>query len=304
MEKGFSKGFDIGYRGPTNRQSNSKNIPLKVGSEVVLWNKIIKEVKLGHVAGPFNGSLPFEHYIQSPIWLVPKAGNSGKTRLIFHLSYDFDDKEDNKSLNKHMPHELCTIKYNDLDHAVANCLSVLNEVKQILQRKKGNQVSNILFEEEVMEETIFLGKTDVQSAFHLVPLSFLYWPWLVMMVRNPSTRVWQYFIDKYLPLGASISCAIFQRFSNALCHITKVLSGRNSITNYLDDFLFIAYAKSMCNLMIQNFLDICYRVGVPIADEKTEWAVSVFLGILLNGKLMSLGIPEEKRQRAIYLLSN
>ena len=308
MEKGFSEGFDIGYRGPTNRQSNSKNIPLKVGSEVVLWNKIIKEVKLGRVAGPFNGSLPFEHYIQSPIGLVPKAGNSGKTRLIFHLSYDFGDNEDNKSLNKHTPHELCTVKYNDLDHAVTNCLSALNEVKQVLQRKKEsdlvNQVSNILFQ-EVMEETIFLGKNDVQSAFRLVPLSFLCWPWLVMMARNHSTRVWQYFIDKCLPFGASISCAIFQRFSNVLCHITKVLSGRSSITNYLDDFLFVASAKSMCNLMIQNFLDIYYRVGVPIADEKTEWAVSVlvFLGILLNGKLMSLGIPEEKCQRAIYLLS-
>ena len=43
---------------------------------------------------------------QSPIDLVPKAGN--KTRLIFHLSYDFNDED--RSLNYHTPEEMCTVK--------------------------------------------------------------------------------------------------------------------------------------------------------------------------------------------------
>ena len=46
LVNGFSRGFDIGYKGPNNRQSKAKNIPLRVGSEIELWNKIIKEVKL------------------------------------------------------------------------------------------------------------------------------------------------------------------------------------------------------------------------------------------------------------------
>ena len=57
-------GFDIGYTGPQNRQSNSKNLPFHVGDKVDLWNKLIKEVRLKRVAGPFK-SIPYEYFIQS-----------------------------------------------------------------------------------------------------------------------------------------------------------------------------------------------------------------------------------------------
>ena len=65
---GFTNGFDIGYRGPTNRQDTSSNLPLRVGSKVELWNKVMKEVKLSRYAGPFE-SIPFDTYIQSLIGL-------------------------------------------------------------------------------------------------------------------------------------------------------------------------------------------------------------------------------------------
>ena len=62
--------------------------------------------------------------------------------------------------------------------------------------------------------------------------------------------------------------------------------------------------RKICNDMIQTFMDICLKVGVPLADEKTEWASSliVLLGILLDGSRMILTIPEEKRQNAIFSL--
>ena len=111
LEDRFTNGFDIGYKGPQIRQSSSKNLPLRVGNKTDLWNKIMKEVELGCVAGPYN-EIPFENYIQSPIGLVPKAGsNSGKTRLIFHLSYNFKDE---KSLNYNTPREKCSVTYRDL----------------------------------------------------------------------------------------------------------------------------------------------------------------------------------------------
>ena len=59
LEKGFSEGFDIGYEGPVLRQSESSNIPLRVGSKTELWNKIMKEVKNKRVAGPFD-VIPFK----------------------------------------------------------------------------------------------------------------------------------------------------------------------------------------------------------------------------------------------------
>ena len=82
--------------------------------------------------------------------------------------------------------------------------------------------------------------------------------------------------------------------------------GEKAITNYLDDFLFIAYLKSLCNNLIKSFIKLCDDIGVPIAYEKTEWVTSVlvFLGILLNGRMLSLGIPLEKQQKALKFLKD
>ena len=87
---GFRNGFDIGYSGPEDRQDTANNIPLKVGvgSTQDMWDKIMKEVKLKRFAGPFR-KIPFKNYIQSPIGLVPKS--RGQTRLILHLSNDFNN---------------------------------------------------------------------------------------------------------------------------------------------------------------------------------------------------------------------
>ena len=70
---GFRNGFEIGYQGPQNRQSESNNIPFTpgVGDKTVLWKKIMNEVKTGRYAGPFE-KIPFKNYIQSPVGLVPK----------------------------------------------------------------------------------------------------------------------------------------------------------------------------------------------------------------------------------------
>ena len=119
---GFSEGFDIGYRGLTNRQDTAENIPLKIGSEIDLWNKVMQEVQLNRYAGPFE-TIPFKKYIQFPIGLVPKS--NGKMRLIFHLSYDFGPDEDHRSLNYHTPDDLCSVRYKDLDYAVHTCLRML-----------------------------------------------------------------------------------------------------------------------------------------------------------------------------------
>ena len=66
------------------------------------------EVSEGRLAGPYE-VIPYSNYIQSPVGLVPKAG--GKTRLIFHLSYNFSDKPEDASVNGSTPKELCTVHY-------------------------------------------------------------------------------------------------------------------------------------------------------------------------------------------------
>ena len=52
---GFTHGFSIGYMGPRDRYHTSHNIPIKnVGSPTEIWNKVMKEVKMGHYAGPLG----------------------------------------------------------------------------------------------------------------------------------------------------------------------------------------------------------------------------------------------------------
>ena len=45
---GFKRGFDLGYRGPTDRQDEADNLPFRegIGNPTELWNKVMDEVQL------------------------------------------------------------------------------------------------------------------------------------------------------------------------------------------------------------------------------------------------------------------
>ena len=253
LKEGFTKGFSIGYTGPTKRSNTSRNIPFSVGDKFDMWEKIMKEVAAKRLAGPYN-NIPFQNYIQSPIGLVPKAG--GKTRLIFHLSYDFSESEQGGSLNRHTPKELCSVKYNDLDYAVRLCLKVSSEAR----RRNGSG-------------TVYLAKSDLMSAFRMLPIIKEHWCWLVMKAEDPQSGGMRYFVDKYLPFGASISCSHFQRFSNALKFLVEYITGKKfHLVNYLDDFLFIETTSWDCNAMVRSFVTLCNDIRLPVSLDKTEWA--------------------------------
>ena len=209
----------------------------------------MKEVKLKRYAGPFS-DIPFKNFIQSPIRLVPKDGGSD-TRLIFHLLYDFDEKF--KSVNHYTAKDKCSVKYKDLDYAVRVSLELLKIMEdEVIKQGQGQPI-------------IWYGKSDIKSVFCLVPLRpGIFWI-LVMMAHHPESNEKFYFVDKCLPFGHSISCAIFQRFSDALAHLARfrisVKMGIPSapITNYLDDFLFAALLKLACDEALRAFLKLLRR---------------------------------------------
>ena len=298
LTKGFRQGFSIGYKGPKDRRDSSRNIPIipGVGSKVEMWNKVMKEVKLKRFAGPFK-NIPFPNFIQSPIGLVPKAG--GQTRLIFHLSYNF--KNGNKSVNHWTPKERCSVKYNDIDHAVANCLHFMKSHNGSIKGPLSQSVDDTT----VVFRSLFFGKTDLKSAFRVVPIKRKHWWILILKCEDPESGETYYFVDKCMPFGASISCAHFQRLSNALRHIVETMEKAfNSITNYLDDFLFIHFLRSVCENLMIRFMQICNQINFPVAEEKTDWpdTLVTFLGLLLNGKNFTLMITEEKKSKTLSLL--
>ena len=275
---GFSEGFDIGYDGPKDVTKTAQNLKLHVGDETILWNKVMKEVKEKRFAGPYR-EVPFENYIQSPIGLVPKEGGDG-TRLIFHLSYP----RNGQSINACTPRELCTVKYPDFDKAIKMCLHEIGMTE-------GNS-------------PIFLGKSDMRSAFRNLGLNPQCFRFLIMKARSPLDNQWYYFIDKCLPFGASISCALFQEFSNAVAHIVRFKT-KKELVNYLDDYLFAAFCKWLCNSQIDTFLAVCEQIKFPVSMEKTYWASSklTFLGLLIDAVNQLICLPTEKIDKAENLIN-
>ena len=199
----------------------------------------MKEVQLGRYAGPFK-HIPYKYFIQSPIGLVPKD-NGKDTRLIFHLSYP---RGSGKSVNENTPKELCSVQYPDFSEAVILCL----------------------------EEGIGcnIGRSDVRSAFRNLGMFPGHFKYLVMKAKSPIDGQIYYFIDKCLPFGSSISCSHFQRLSNAVKHIVSHRTGKKAV-NYLDDYLFAALLKLLCNNQIKTFLAVCQEINLPVALDKTFW---------------------------------
>ena len=274
---GFKNGFPLGYQGDKKVEMKSPNLRLSVGTHTELWNKVMSEVQKGRYAGPYK-HIPFKHYIQSPIGLVPKDGGT-KTRLIFHLSYPRikSSCEHETSVNGNTPKHLTSVKYQDIETAVSICY----------QLGKG----------------CFAGKSDMSSAFRHLGMRKKDWKYLVMKAKSPKDGKVYYFVDKCMPFGAAISCSHFQRFSNAVSHLVKFATKRENV-NYLDDFLFLALLARHCNVDIQAFLDICSLIKFPIALEKTFWATTrlVFLGILIDTQNQLLLLPSDKINKALDIL--
>ena len=191
--KNFREGYRLGFQGNKKVKRLAPNLKLEVGNEVILWNKVMKEVKLKRFAGPFNEP-PFEYFIQSPIGLVPKD-NGMDTRLIFHLSYP---RQGGESINSETPREACSVKYPEFDDAVR---MYLKEIKLAVQAKKDS-----LIEGDDEKIIIFVGKSDMRSAFRNLGMKVDQFCLLIMKARSPLDGKIYFFVDKCLPFGVSISC--------------------------------------------------------------------------------------------------
>ena len=241
LVNGFKNGFDLGYRGPSKVRQTSPNLKFTIGNEVELWNKVMKEVQAKRYAGPYPyDNPPFKHFIQSPIGLVPKDGGK-ETRLIFHLSYP---RSGSSSVNANTPKRKTKVKYPDFNQAI----------KLILREGKFCKIS----------------RSDLKAAFRQLGILRKQWKYLLMKAKDPKTGKWFLFVDKCLPFGSAASCKIFQEFSDCLAHLVQHRSASGKkVTNYLDDYLFVALLRSLCNQQCQNFIDICGEINFPVAIDKT-----------------------------------
>ena len=171
----FSQGFSIGFERP-QRQVISPKLRSALQNPSMVEEKISKGLELSRLAGPFS-STPFPDMVVSRIGIVPKK-EPDKYRLIHHLSFPYGD-----SVNDGILREYTSVLY----------ASIQDAIKLIQQHGPG----------------CFLAKTDIESAFKIVP-------------DHPSDTYWVshgtviFYYDKCLPFGCFSSCNIFETFSKAL----------------------------------------------------------------------------------------
>ena len=255
---GFKFGFNLGYQGErVSRQS--RNLVSCFQKPEVVQKKLEKEIALGRIAGPFLEPPFHEGFIMSPIGVVPK-GDTDQFRLIQNLSFP-----ENGSINDGIVSEMKTVNYASIDNAIS---------------KLKNFGSGAL-----------MSKTDIDSAFRLIPVSPNDYSILGIKFNG------RYYNDRCLPMGCSSSCHIFERFSTALEWIAINKFGIISIIHYLDDFLILGPPNSnQCHTDLNNFLSMCKQIGVPIKAEKTVQPSNVilFLGIELDSVSKIARLPQAK----------
>ena len=138
-----------------------------------------------------------------------------------------------------------------------------------------------------MGASAYLAKTDIKSAFRIVPI-------------HPD--------DHHL-LGmrwdsSSMSCAIFESFSTAIQWIANNKLDIPRMVHVLDDFLIIAPSADEVSEQLRRFLKFCWECGIPIAPEKTEGPDQklAFLGITLDVRHSLAMLPDDKLSRCRALL--
>lgn len=225
--------------------------------EKALLEKINKEIDLGRIAGPFTEK-PISNLRLNPVGVVPKS--NGGWRLISHLSSPLGE-----SVNDFIDPNLCSVSYSRFDDVI----------EKIQKLGKSTQ----------------LGKKDISSAFRLLPL----YPGDFCLTG--FTLLGKYYIDKCLPMGCSISCALFEKFATFLQWALQKKSGLNTVDHYLDDFIFLGRpGTDECSLLMKEFDNLCASLGVPLAVEKEEGPVTklIYLGLGIDTEEFKIYIPEEK----------
>ena len=266
LTKGFSEGFRIESEGLEGECLRVDNPRLPVQLRPVLQKKLQKELDGGRILGPFDEP-PFPNLRVSPIKVAPKK-TPGDYRFINNLSYPYDEE----AVNTSIPRYKVSVQYSTVDDAIAHIKEVGTEAH--------------------------LAKTDIKSAFRIVPIHPDDHHLLGMSLND------KFYYDTTLPMGCSMSCSIFESFSTAIQWIANNKLGIPRMVHVLDDFLIIGSSPDEVSAQLRRFLDFCEECGIPIAPEKTEGPDQklAFLGITLDVTRSLAMLPEDKLSRCRELL--
>ena len=143
-----------------------------------------------------------------------------------------------------------------------------------------------------------MAKTDIKSAFRIIPVHPLEYPLLSFEWANEN------YFDRCLAMGLKSSCAIFEKFSSSLEWLAMQHLHVSAVLHILDDFLFIAPSRVKCSEDLYKFLDLCNFLGIPIPQDKTVAPDTTlqFAGIELDSVRQEARLPLDKLTQCRTLL--
>ena len=257
----------MGYEGPHSNvhMENLKSVTTK---PEIAKQLLEKEIFAGRIIGPFSEP-PFSTMRINPIGLVPKK-KPNEFRLITDLS-----QPSGMSVNEFIPQSESAVSYPTVQSAIDIIIQLSNQRKIPI-----------------------LSKVDVKSAFRLLPLS----PDQFLLVGLSFEGM--YYIDKFLPMGASSSCKIYQQFSDAISLIAQKDFGIKHIQNYLDDYLIISDGLASGTYELEQFKSMSTVINLPLAHDKIDGPKPIieFLGIILDCEKMEARRPAEKIEKGRRLI--
>jgi len=136
LVSGFSCGFSINFVGERH-SFESPNLKSALEQPQIVVSKLNEEREAGRIVGPFSIP-PFQNFCCSPLGIVPKKDPS-KFRLIHHLSYP-----PGSSVNDCIPEVCSSVHYASINDAIS-----------VIKRKGAG---------------CFMAKTDIKSAFRIIPI--------------------------------------------------------------------------------------------------------------------------------------
>ena len=263
----FRAGADLGFREPARARFSTNNRSATLHAARVS-DAVQAEVEAGVTRGPYLAP-PLPGFRVNP--LSARIKDNGAARVILDLSAPRGD-----AVNDLINPDDCAVRYASLDELAA-----------------------FIFEFGGAGTRIF--KADIRNAFKLIP------------VRPDQHAALGFFWDgrfhyqTALPFGCRASPRIFNDFAELLRDATRALSGNGAFLNYLDDFFGVeSGAAPTAVSTYQCFVQLCARVGVPLAEDKMA-APSTrveILGIVVDTVKMTYELPAKKLRALVETLED
>ena len=142
------------------------------------------------------------------------------------------------SINEFISSEFTTVQYENIDH-------IINLVQKF-------------------GVGALIAKADIEDAFRIVPIYPKDYHLLGFKYDN------KFYFDKSLPMGCSISCQTFERFSCALQWILVHHFQISGMSHILDDYIFVGPENSeLCKSALSAFYPMANELRIPLKISKT-----------------------------------